>query len=270
MSQELQRAKRKYAQGRKLFEQQNYFDSLMKLSKALESFNTMEPPSANLKENLPSLYKTIKDCYILSASCYIRMDQHEHAKNCLKLILKVEPSDAQSLYLRGEANEIRPETADKALTDFQRVYELIEEGRANTNLKKAVEVKLNRLGGPAYCSEVKKNASQRQSTVHSNLNSESTMDGGSGCKSSVRNARSDIFEIADRNRNSGNTSAGRFAQLWHALKQPGRVKNTGLTLIFITLIATVIFVRKRQLLKRILNALYRLAKTLFEISTGAN
>ena len=74
MSQELQRAKRKYAQGRKLFEQQNYFDSLMKLSKALESFNTMEPPSANLKENLPSLYKTIKDCYVLSASCYIRMD----------------------------------------------------------------------------------------------------------------------------------------------------------------------------------------------------
>ena len=45
-----------------------------KLSKALESFNTMEPPSANLKENLPSLYKTIKDCYVLSASCYIRMD----------------------------------------------------------------------------------------------------------------------------------------------------------------------------------------------------
>ena len=267
MSQELKRAKRKYAQGRKLFEQQNYFDSLMKLSKALESFNTIEPPSANLKQNLPSLYKTIKDCYVLSASCYIRMDQHEHAKNCLKLILKVEPSDAQSLYLRGEANEIRPETADKALTDFKRVYELIEEGRANTNLKKSVEAKLKRLGGAAYRSNVRK----RQSTVHSNLNSELTMEGCvSGCKNSLRNARSDIFEIADRNRNSGNTSAGRFARLWHALKQPGRVKSISLTLIFITLVAIVIFVRKRQLLKRILNELIRLAKTLIEITTGAN
>ena len=96
------------------------------------------------------------------------------------------------------------------------------------------------------------------------------MDGGSGCKSSVRNARSDIFEIADRNRNSGNTSAGRFARLWYALKQLGRVKNIGLTLILITMVATVILVRKRQLLKRILDALYRLAKTLIEISTGAN
>ena len=70
----------------------------------------------------------------------------------------MEPSDAQSLYLRGEANEIRPETADKALIDFQRVYELIEEGRANTNLKKAVETKLSKLGGPAICQQIKKNA----------------------------------------------------------------------------------------------------------------
>ena len=73
----------------------------MKLSKALESFNTIEPPSADLKANLPAVYKTVKECYLLSASCYIRMDQQMHAKNCLKLLLKVEPSDAQSLYLRG-------------------------------------------------------------------------------------------------------------------------------------------------------------------------
>lgn len=46
-----------------------------------------------------------------------------HAKNCLKLILKVEPSDAQALYLRGQANEIRPETTYQALLDFQRAYD---------------------------------------------------------------------------------------------------------------------------------------------------
>ena len=83
----------------------------MKLSKSLDSFDTIEPPSANLKKNLPKVYKTVKDCYLLSASCYIRLDQQKHAKNCLKLILKVEPSDPQSLYLRGQANEIRPDTA---------------------------------------------------------------------------------------------------------------------------------------------------------------
>jgi len=90
----------------------------MKLSKALDSFNTMEPPSADLKEKLPRVYKTVKDCYLLFASCYIRMDQQKHAENCLKLILKVEPSDAQALYLRGQSNEIRPETAFQALLDY--------------------------------------------------------------------------------------------------------------------------------------------------------
>lgn len=47
-----------------------------------------------------------------------------HAKNCLKLILKVEPSDAPALFLRGQANELRPETTYQALLDFQRAYEL--------------------------------------------------------------------------------------------------------------------------------------------------
>ena len=72
---ELQRAKRKFNKGRKQFEQQNYFDCLTKVSNALDSFNTMEPPSASLKINLPSVYKTVKDCYLLSANCYIQMDQ---------------------------------------------------------------------------------------------------------------------------------------------------------------------------------------------------
>jgi hypothetical protein len=72
---ELECAKRKYHKGRKQFEQQNYFDCLLKVSNALECFNTTEPPSASLKMNLPTVYKTVKDCYLLSASCYTRMDQ---------------------------------------------------------------------------------------------------------------------------------------------------------------------------------------------------
>ena len=90
----------------------------MKLSKALDSFNTVEPPSANLKIKLPAVYKIVKDCYVLFAICYIRMDQQSHAKNCLKLILKVEPSDAHALYLRGLANNLRPESTYKALLDY--------------------------------------------------------------------------------------------------------------------------------------------------------
>ena len=121
---ELQRAKRSYQKGRKLFAEQNFFDCLECLSKALDSFNTTEQPSANLKAKLPSVYKTVKDCYLLSASCYIRMDQQDHAKLCLKIILDVEPSDAQTLFLRGQANEIRQETSHKSLADYQRAYQL--------------------------------------------------------------------------------------------------------------------------------------------------
>ena len=71
---ELQHAKSKFLQGKKLFQQQNYFNCLEKLSKALDCFNTIEPPSANLKTNLPTVYQTVKDCYLLSADCYINLD----------------------------------------------------------------------------------------------------------------------------------------------------------------------------------------------------
>ncbi len=81
------------------------------LKEALDSFNTMEPPSVSLKKNLPTVYKTVKDCYLLTASCYIRMNQVKHAKISLKLLLEVEPSDAQVLYMRGQMHELRPETA---------------------------------------------------------------------------------------------------------------------------------------------------------------
>ena len=61
------------------------------------------------------------------------MDQQTHAKNCLKLILKVEPSDAYALYLRGQANDLRPETTYQALLDFQRAYDLTLENPSAHN-----------------------------------------------------------------------------------------------------------------------------------------
>lgn len=68
-----------------------------------------------------------------------------HAKNCLKLILKVEPSDVHALYLRGQANDLRPETTYQALLDYQRAYDLTLEIQTTTNssnLQKALEAKL--------------------------------------------------------------------------------------------------------------------------------
>ena len=75
------------------------------------------------------------------------MDQQAHAKNCLKIILKVEPSDPSALFLRGQANEIRQETSHQAILDYQRAYELLAASgrtRAESNLCKAVEAKLRK------------------------------------------------------------------------------------------------------------------------------
>ena len=67
-------AKRKYHQGRKLYQQQRYFDCLEHISDALGCFDTQELPNANLKFNQPSVYKIFKDCYMLMASSYIGME----------------------------------------------------------------------------------------------------------------------------------------------------------------------------------------------------
>lgn len=81
-------------------------------------------PSANLKLKQPEVYKVFKSCYILMASSYIGMEQQDHAKSCIKRILEVEPSDVQALYLRGQAHELRQETEQRALRDYQRAYDI--------------------------------------------------------------------------------------------------------------------------------------------------
>ena len=82
--------------------------------------------------------------------------------NCLKLILKVEPSEAQALYLRGQANELMPETAHQALLDYQRAYDLTltKPHKSGSILRKALESKLRKVGGPA----IKKKIDQKRPT----------------------------------------------------------------------------------------------------------
>ena len=63
--------------GQALYKQGRYFDCIEQLSEALDCFDTMEPPSQSLKTNLPQVFALVKDCYLLSANCYTRMDQQE-------------------------------------------------------------------------------------------------------------------------------------------------------------------------------------------------
>ena len=49
------------------------------------------------------VYKIIKDCYLFSASCYIKINQFDSAIQQMNLLLDVEPLNIKALYLRGRA-----------------------------------------------------------------------------------------------------------------------------------------------------------------------
>lgn len=49
------------------------------------------------------VYKIIKDCYLFSSSCYIKINQFESAIQQLDLLLDVEPLNFKALSLRGRA-----------------------------------------------------------------------------------------------------------------------------------------------------------------------
>lgn len=54
------------------------------------------------------------------------MGQQDSALFCLKFILKVEPNDAETIFIRGLANELRQETLLKAYNDYNRALELAQ------------------------------------------------------------------------------------------------------------------------------------------------
>lgn len=55
-----------------------------------------------MREN-EAVYRIIRECYLFSASCYIKINQFEQAVNILTQIIDVEPSNIKALYLRGKA-----------------------------------------------------------------------------------------------------------------------------------------------------------------------
>jgi tetratricopeptide (TPR) repeat protein len=74
-------------------------------------------------ENLPKVYQVIRDCYLQSASCYIRLEEFHEAILFLNIILAVEPDCVKALFLRGLAHEDMKQP-EQALADFRRAHEL--------------------------------------------------------------------------------------------------------------------------------------------------
>ena len=56
----------------------DYFDSLTHLHKAVKTFKVQQLDEQLQREN-EAVYKIIKDCYLFSASCYIKINQFEPA-----------------------------------------------------------------------------------------------------------------------------------------------------------------------------------------------
>jgi len=58
------KAKQKFKKAQGLYQEARYFECLEKLQESIACFGTDEPPSSNLKQNLPKVYQCIRDCYL--------------------------------------------------------------------------------------------------------------------------------------------------------------------------------------------------------------
>ena len=65
----------------------------------------------------------IRDCYLLSASCYIRLEEYGESILFVNIILGVEPNCVKALFLRALAYEDMKQP-ENALVDFTRAHEL--------------------------------------------------------------------------------------------------------------------------------------------------
>ena len=68
----------------------------------MKNFKVQQLDEQLLREN-EAVYRIIKECYLFSASCYIKINQFEQAVNILSQIIDVEGCNMKALYLRGKA-----------------------------------------------------------------------------------------------------------------------------------------------------------------------
>lgn len=106
--------------------------------------------------------------------------------------------------------------------------------RSSSSLRRALEAKLTKIGGPGFCNHLKKKA----------------LGEAEESQQSSRSSAQDIFSI-----DADGKSRSRIVKL---VTEPRRVKNLALTITIIFLATAFLLVRKRQLVKRLLIAAYRL------------
>jgi tetratricopeptide (TPR) repeat protein len=80
----------------------DYFDSLTHLHKAVNSFR-VKKLDYQLKRENETVFKIIKECYLFSASCYIKINQFDSAVGMMNELLETEPRNFKALFLRGSA-----------------------------------------------------------------------------------------------------------------------------------------------------------------------
>jgi len=111
------------------------------------------------------------------------------------------------------------------------------EGQGSENLQKALEAKLKKVGGPAIRNKIQLQLNQKTSISTSSFEDvDSPMISKGGHSASSDN----IIEIADKRRQTRQT--GFLARFF---KQPSKFKQLALFLVFLSLAAVFILVRKR-------------------------
>jgi tetratricopeptide (TPR) repeat protein len=95
-------AKRHKLIARDLYSKGDYFDSLTHIHKAVKTFKVQQLDEQLLREN-EAVYGIIKECYLFSASCYIKINQFEQAVSNMDQLLEVENDNFKALFLRGKA-----------------------------------------------------------------------------------------------------------------------------------------------------------------------
>lgn len=91
---------RRYAKD--LYLKEDYFDSLTHLHKAVKVFKISQLDEQLRREN-EAVYNIIKECYLFSASCYIKINQFDSAIQLMGELIEIEPLNFKALYLRGKA-----------------------------------------------------------------------------------------------------------------------------------------------------------------------
>jgi tetratricopeptide (TPR) repeat protein len=117
------KARQKLKKAQAIYQEARYFECLEKLQESLACFGSDEPPNQNLMASLPKVYQCVRDCYLQSASCYIRLEEFQEAIIWLNIILGIEPECVKALFLRALAYEDMRQP-EKALADFIRAHEL--------------------------------------------------------------------------------------------------------------------------------------------------